>query len=170
MPRSALAELAAPTEISFQLELFADIEIEVQALAAAHFQEVDGGVEPKRPFQLDADLMRYGSKCGNLRIYTARVDGQLAGYCTWNVQYDVESRGLFIATQGAWYTDPCFSANGLGLRLFKWSLKELKSLGVQCVFPHHRMQGRGTDERLGRWLCRQGAKLIKKEYSLWIGD
>jgi hypothetical protein len=170
MPRSALAELIAPTEISFQYELFSDIEGEVQGLATAHFFEVDGGVEPRRRFLIDADLMRYGSKCGNLRIYTARVDGLLAGYCTWNVQYDVESKGLLIATQGAWYTDPGFSSYGLGLRLFKHALRELKSLGVQCVFPHHRTQGRGIESRLGAWLVRQGAKLIKLEYSLWIGD
>lgn len=170
MPRSALAELVAPVEVTFQYELFAEIELEVDSLARAHFLEVDGGVEPRRPFRLDSGLMAYGSKCGNLRVYTARVDGLLAGYCTWNVQYDVESKGLLIATQGAWYTDPAFSQNGLGLKLFKWSLEELKSLGVQCAFPHHRMQGRGADERIGRWFERLGAKLIKKEYSLWIGD
>lgn len=170
MSRSALAQLIAPTEVSFSLELFSEIELEVDALARAHFLEVDGGVEEKRKFQLDLDLMRYASKCGNLRVYTARVDGVLAGYCTWNVQYDVESKGLLIATQGAWYTGPAFSAHGLGLRLFKWSLSELKTLGVQCVFPHHRMQGRGIESRLGRWFRRLGAKPIKIEYSLWIGD
>jgi hypothetical protein len=166
MPRSALAELAAPTEVSFQLEQFIDIELEVSGLADAHFEEVDGGVEPKRPFVIDSDLMRYGSKCGNLRIYTVRVDGELVGYCTWNVQYDVESRGLLIATQGAWYVSPAHA--GRGLRLYKHSLAELKALGVQCVFPHHRTQGRGA--ALQPWLVRQGAKLIKLEYSLWIGS
>lgn len=170
MPRSALAELVAPVEISFALQLFSEIEQEVQSLASAHFLEVDGGVEPRRKFEIDRDLMRYGSKCGNLRVYTARVDGALAGYVTWNVSYDVESRGLFIATQGAWYTDPGFSQHGLGLKLYKWSLAQLKSLGVQCVFPHHRTQGRGVEARLGLWLRRQGAKLVKYEYSLWIGD
>ena len=169
MSRSALAQAITPAEVTFQLEQFADISTEAEVLAQAHFLEVDDGVEPRRRFALDSRLMAYGSRIGNLRVYTARVDGQLVGYCTWNIQYDIESRGLLIATQGAWYTDPQFASHGLGLRLFKWTLNELKSLGVQCVFPHHRLQGRGTPERLGAWLQRLGAKPIKIEYSLWIG-
>lgn len=154
--------------IVLQLEQFAVIEQEVDALAKAHFREVDDGVEPRRHFELDSGLMTFGSKIGNLRIYTARVNEALVGYCTWNVQYDVESKGLLIATQGAWYMAP--GHGRLGLRLYKFTLDALRALGVRCVYPHHRLQGRGDIDRLGPWFQHLGAKPIKIEYSLWIGD
>jgi hypothetical protein len=39
---------------------------------------------------------------------------------------------------------------------------------VQCIFPHHRTQGRGA--RIGRFFMRRGAKHIQQTYSLWIGN
>jgi len=151
-------------------ESFLAIAGELSSLAIAHFEEVDGGVEPRRRLALDLATLSKMDQLGAMRVYTARAGEAktLVGYCTWNVEFDVESYGLLIARQGAWYVSP--KAPGAGLRLFKFALADLKRAGVKCTFPHHRLQGRGTEARLGAWFRRLGAKPIQLDYSLWIGD
>jgi hypothetical protein len=148
-------------------EPFASVWPEVQELGQQHFDEVDGGVEPKRRFALDAPALHDMSKRGILVILTARLDGRLAGYFTWNVLPDVESAGLLVAYQGAWFVSPS-APNKTARMLWDRSVAELKLAGVQNIFPHHRTQGRGAG--LGKFFTRRGAKAIQTTYSLWIGD
>lgn len=142
-----------------------DLWAELRPLAESHFEEVDGDVEPNRRFDIDADLMQLIQDAGVLRLVTARQDGKLAGYFTWNVQPDVESKGLIVGMMGAWYVSPGHPRAAFDL--FSASREILRAAGVQCIFPHHRVQGRGAN--LGRFFEHQGAKLIQKTYSLWIG-
>lgn len=139
---------------------------DAEALATAHFEEVDGGVEPKRPFKLDTGFMQRLYDGGVLKLFTARIDGRLVGYYTWNVTSDVESQGLLIAQQGAWYVAPGHPR--IAGKMFDTAVSELRAIGVQCIFPHHRAQGRGA--AIGRFFQRRGAKKIQDTYSLWIGD
>ncbi len=141
---------------------------EFTALGAAHFAETDDGVEPKRRYALDGKMMAAMCKCDALRIWSARIpgSGELIGYITWTVTPDVESAGLLIAMQGAWFVRPGNPRVGFGL--FTHSLAELKMAGVKLAFPHHRLQGRGAG--LGRFFRRLGGKQIQHTYSLWIGD
>ena len=139
---------------------------EAEPLATRHFEEVDGGVEPRRRLNLDTAFMQRLADGGVLKLFTARVDGALVGYYTWNVTSDVESAGLLIAQQGAWYVEPGRTA--VACRMFDFAVGELKKMGVQCVYPHHRAQGRGA--HIGRFFVRRGAKKIQDTYSLWIGE
>lgn len=139
---------------------------EAKPLAEAHFLEVDGGVEPKRRFKLDCRLMQALHDADALKIVSARRGDRLVGYFSWQITPDVESEGLMIAQQGAWYVAP-----GCGLvaaKMFDASVRALKACGVQCIFPHHRVQGRGAN--IGRFFQRRGAREIQRTYSLWIGD
>lgn len=141
---------------------------EVGRLAEEHFDEVDGGVEPRRKLKLDVPRLRAMSLMGCLLIVTARRDGRLVGYYTWQIMPDVESEGLLIAQQGAWFVTRAAGSVNLGYRMFERSIAELKLMNVKMIFPHHRLQGRGT--RLGRFFEMFGAKPIQHTYSLWIGD
>jgi hypothetical protein len=151
----------------FQVEPWSDkFYTEVISLAEAHFEEVDGGIEPNRKLNLDTRIMQAASDAGSLILLTARKNGELVGYYTWQIALDVESAGLLIAQQGAWYV-----ATGhpkAAFKLFDKSVIELRKRGVKCIFPHHRTQGRGKD--LGKFFKRHGATLIQHTYSLWIGD
>lgn len=138
---------------------------DAESLATDHFEEVDGGIAPNRRFKVDEALMRLISDAGALKIVTARKADQLVGYYTWNVTQDVESEGLLIAQQGAWYVAPGHPR--VALQMFHKSVEALRALGVQCIYPHHRTQGRGAS--LGKFFKRQGAKEIQHTYSLWIG-
>jgi hypothetical protein len=139
---------------------------EMRPHAEAHFAEVDGGVEPRRKFRLDEPLMKAIADAGSLKTVIARHDGSLVGYYTWNIAPDIESAGLLIAQQGAWYVDPGHPR--VAVMMWDVAIASLKALGVQCVFPHHRMQGRGA--HIGRFFKRRGAKKIQDSYVLWIGD
>jgi len=153
--------------VSISVEPWGDtFAAEVDALARAHFAEVDGGVEPRRPYALDHALMAMIDHAGALLLVAARNGSKLVGYITWNITPDVESAGLTIAQQGAWYV---VSGNPrVAVSLFDASISELKARGVQCAYPHHRAQGRGAN--LGRFFARRGALLTQHTYSLWIGN
>jgi hypothetical protein len=138
----------------------------MQASANCHFEEVDGGVEPKRTFRLNLALMQAMADAGSLKVIIARKAGELVGYFTWSILPDVESEGLVIAQQGAWFVQP--GNPTAAHRMFRASVQMLRGFGVQCIFPHHRTQGRGAN--IGRFFKRQGAKEIQRTYSLWIGD
>lgn len=140
---------------------------EAEALAQEHSAEVDLGVEPKRPHRVDSGLMEKLYQAGILKCFALRApSGRLLGYLTWQVMLDPESQGLVMAQQGAWYVAP---GHGRAARaLFSESLLFLRAFGVQHVFPHHRLQGRGKG--IGRFFQRLGAKEIQHTYSLWIGD
>lgn len=138
---------------------------DADALARKHWDEVDGGVEPRRRYAPDAAKMKAMNALGIMQIITARKAGELVAYATWNISPDVESMGLIIAQQGAWYASP--GVPTAGYRVFEFSIAWLRSLGVQMIYPHHRTQGRGSD--LGPFFRRWGAKHIQSTYSLWIG-
>jgi hypothetical protein len=148
-------------------EPFAAVWPEVQVLTQKHYEEVDGGVEPKRKHAVDAAAMHAISKAGVLVVLTARLDGVLVGYFTWNIQNDIESKGLKIGLQGAWFVSPD-APRRTAVWLWERSVREMQAMGVQCIFPHHRTQGRGAN--IGKFFMRRGAKPIQTTYSLWIGD
>lgn len=149
-------------------EPWIDVRDEIEPLARAHFNEVAGELEPKRQFGLDRGVMETLAKLGVLRVWVARVNGQVAGYCTWNISNDPESNGMLMADQGGWYVTPRYKQAGLGLGLLRAGLAGLKSAGVQNVLLHYRMAGRG-DARLGHVFRRLGAVPHESRYSLWIG-
>lgn len=156
-----------PLPVQLAREQFAEVWPEVEELAKWHASEVgDGAVEPRRRFALDAERLTAASAAGALLVYTARRGSKLIGYLTWQPSWDVESRGLLVAFQGAWFVAP--GNWGVAHKLFLHSLADMKLLGIRCCFPHHRLAGRGRG--LAKFFLRWGAKPMKQEYILWIGD
>jgi hypothetical protein len=148
------------------IEPFQHFWREAKPLAEAHSAEVDSDVEPRRKFKVHEAGMEAMQDAGCLRVFALRKNRELVGYLTWQISLDLESEGLVIAQQGAWYVAP---GNARGAhKLFTESVSTLRLMGVKHVFPHHRTQGRG--DSLGRFFKRQGAKEIQHTFSLWIGD
>lgn len=156
---------AAPQGLVVGLESWDDFWPEVDALWREHWHEVDEGVESRRRYAPDIARMRAMQVLGIMHIITARRAGRLVAYATWTISPDVESMGLIIAHQGAWYAAP--GVPTAGYRVFEFSIAWLRSLGVHMIYPHHRTQGRGS--QLGAFFKRWGAKHIQSTYSLWIG-
>lgn len=155
------------SEYHVQIEPWTDeFWSDAKILAESHFEEVDGDIELRRQLNVDTEIMKMLSDSGVLLLITARKNSKLIGYYTWQIMPDIESAGLLIAQQGAWYVNPGHPK--IAVQMFDKSVKELKKRGVKCIFPHHRSQGRGKD--IGKFFKRRGAKLIQHTYSLWIGD
>jgi hypothetical protein len=152
--------------VVFAWEPWASVWPEGEALAKAHFNEVEGMLAVKRPCRVNAPAMVEAERLGALRVVGARVLGRLVGYCTWTLMPDPESAGLIMANQGAIYVDPQFA--GIGYRMVTFALPGLKAAGADYALMHHRMLGRGA--RLGVWFRRLKATLIKHEYYLWLRD
>jgi hypothetical protein len=131
-------------------------------LAKAHFSEVEGDLVLVRPYHPAVDVLRTLNERDIFRIITARRDGELIGYYTWTVMPDVESAGLLVAMQGAWYVKPGHPR--VAYDMFLASMRILKASGVQGLYPHHRVLGRGRG--LGKFFRRHGAVPTKCEYYL----
>lgn len=156
-------------EFTVALEPWAVMWPEARALAERHWEEVNSGVEPRRGLKVDERRMALCYDAGCLKLLVARsseAPWPMLGYFTWMLTPDLESEGLLIAQQGAFYVSPGHPR--VALALARESILALRALGVQHIFPHHRLQGRGTG--LGKFWKRQGAKLIQHTYSLWIAQ
>lgn len=151
--------------VRIRREPFEAIWPALEPMVRAHALEV----EPDSPRRIKVDVPRMiqADRLGILMCFTLRVDGELKGYCSWNLAWDLESEGLPIATQGAWFAEED-APWGSAAKLFVLSIDELKRAGVQCVFPHHRMLGRGA--KIGRFFKSLGAVPTQETYMLWIGE
>ncbi len=158
------AEGAESRFVAVAVEPFRALWPELDGLTREHALEVEP--ESPRKFQLDVGRMVEANAAGAVRIWTLRVNGELVGYVSWNLQWDLESAGLPIATQGAWFVSKGVPW-GAAAKLFGESLEGLRAIGIQCVFPHHRDRGRG--KAIGRFFKGLGAIPIQSTYMLWIG-
>lgn len=154
--------------VTIKTEAWPSVWPEIDALFAEHFGEVEGDLAINRPYRLNEAQMRALDDSGHLHITTARVGGDLAGYCMWMVSEDVESAGMLIAQHGPWFVRRQFASLLLGPKLFDASIESLRKRGVKCAFPHHRLMGRGR--KLGAFFKRRGAVEIQHTYSLWLGE
>jgi hypothetical protein len=160
------AEAVPQRFVRVMREPFTAIWPAISGMVEAHAKEVEPEGTP-RQIKPDIPKMIQADRLGIIIWFTLRVDGELKGYCSWNLSMDLESEGLPIATQGAWFVEEG-APWGSAAKLFMVSLDELKRTGVQCVFPHHRMQGRGV--RLGKFFQSLGAIPTQQTYMLWIGE
>lgn len=87
---------------------------------------------------LDIDLASYlkAEEIGALRCYTARVDGQLVGYCVLFVRHNVRYRSSLQAVQDVLYLDPRYRGRSLGVRLILFAERALQAEGVQVIYQH----------------------------------
>lgn len=156
-------------DVVIAAEPWATAQPECRALQAAHFAEVEGPLAKLRPYRLNEALMQRAADAGMLHAIVARVDGVFAGYLTWTISDDPESMGMLKAEQGALYVDPAYARHRLMDRMVAFSTPYLRARGVQCLFMHHRLLGRGA--RLGLWFRRRLRAIeIKHEYFVWIGE
>ena len=162
------ARIGGASDIVISQEPWGSLWPEIDSLGAEHFSEVEGDLAKNRPYRLDEPAMCAAAAAGAIRITSARVGGELAGYCMWNISRDIESAGMMIATHGPWFVKPKFAHLALGPKLFDASLADLRTIGVKNAFPHHRLEGRGV--KLGAFYKRRGAVEIQRTYSLWLGE
>jgi len=165
--RAELVErLAAPAPfVSVGEERWGDVADAMLAMSEGHFAEategLDGGFNPDRAALAAIDA------AGLWRCFLARVDGALAGYCTWVRDVSIESDMPPTMVHGPFYVAPEHRAHRLGLRLLDVSRRTFEREGIAVLRLHHTMHGRGV--RAGRLYQRLGAVEYQREYLWRIG-
>lgn len=138
---------------------------DAEPLAVQHSLEVNAGERHGHPFKVNVSMIRDMERTGTFRVLTARINGQLVGYLTWTFTPDVESEGVLLADQGAWYVAP--EARGVGRKMLDFSIEELQAAGIHSLQLHHQLNGRSA--RVGTLFKRMGAIEHQHRYTLWIG-
>jgi len=131
---------------------------ELEVLAAEEQVEV----QEIRPFRPDWKSMITLNESGIFRVLVARVNGEMIGYFSWLLDFDLESRGTLIANQSTWYVKPRHAV--VAVRMLDMALEEIRKAGVEFTYLHHTVTGRGSN--LGRLFERRGAELLGYNYVL----
>lgn len=150
------ASLASRLAIGF--EKISDVWPELLGLALQEQNEIN----EQRPFNPDWKSMRILNDQGIFQLLTARVDGRMVGYFTWLLDFDMESKGVLVVNQTAWFVEKGHPI--VGVKMLDRAISEFKRIGVEFAYFHHTVSGRGA--KLGRLFESRGAKLLGYNYSL----
>lgn len=136
-----------------------------QALGAVHHVEASAGLEG--PFRLNRAALAEMERIGVWRIFIARVDGEIAGYCCWTHETNLEADAVPTMAHGPFYVAPQFKRHRLGARLLAESRRVFEVCGYKVLKLHHTMHGRGA--RAGRLYESMGAVEFQREYIWKLG-
>lgn len=150
--------------VIIQREKFIDIEGELPALFARHYDEM--------PFDksadLDMDYSRY-EKLEDLNVLhclTARIEGEIVGYFFNMVVPHLHHKGVIMSASDIVFVLPeNRNGTGAGLKLIKRGIEEMKALGVKKINMAARV---GT--QLNKLLPLLGFEHIENNYLLTIGE
>ena len=92
---------------------------------------------PDLPLDIDwARLLRHEAE-GIYRIWTARVNGTLAGFVAFYVQTHMYHKTVLAAVDGGHYLAPDFRGNGMvGWRMWRSAKAALIEEGVRFIMAH----------------------------------
>lgn len=165
--RAELAErLATHTPfLTVGEERWSSVADKCQALGVTHHAEASAGIEGE--FRLNREALAQMEAAGLWRVIIARVDGEIAGYCCWTHEVNLEAAAKPTMAHGPFYVAPQFKQHRLGMRLLAVSRKTFEAAGYKVLRLHHTMYGRGA--RAGRLYEAMGAVEYQREYVWEIG-
>ncbi len=138
--------------VTLQVEDFDTWLRDAVGLFREHLVEV--GESPDNWKGKNIPLMRNIWKAGALQIMTARCNGRMLGYLMTIIAPSLESAALVSAANTTFFVST--DAPGLGVKLQRAALAELKARGVGEV--HMQAGVRGSGQRLGTIFRRLGAQ------------
>lgn len=147
-------------------ERWADVADAIDAMGAGHHAEISAGSEGA--FGLNRAGMQQLADAGVLRVFVARIDSTLAGYCMWTHEVNLEAAAPPpTVVHGPFYVAPEHTRHHLGRRLLEVSREAFAQAGYRRLRLHHTMHGRGA--RAGKLYQSLGAVEYQREYVLPIG-
>lgn len=129
-------------------------------------REEQAEIEEERAFRPDWKSMTTLNNAGIFQVLTARIDGEMIGYFTWLLDFDMESKGTLIVNQTAWFVRKGHPITAV--RLFDKAISEFKRVGVEFAYLHHTIKGRGA--ALGHLFERRGARMLGYNYILALKE
>lgn len=119
--------------ITYQQEFLDSSKEESISLIEKHFDEV----YPSRDtfqFDMDWDIYEKLEGVGLLKIFTARDDGNLAGYLWVTISPNLHSKGNLIATDDGFFLDKPYRGKSVAARLIKFTEKCLSEDGIKVLY------------------------------------
>mgnify|MGYP001607900475 CR=1 FL=1 len=117
--------------MNYQQEAVADVLDEIRPLLDMHWREVSH----YQDIQLRPDWDFYCTAQG-IRLYTARDEGRLIGYCVFFVSHNKHYMDSMQAVQDILFVHPEYRGSRAGYRLIKFCDEQLRQEGCQVVYQH----------------------------------
>lgn len=152
--------------MTIQKEDFSSFFRDGQHLFKHHLADV--GENPDNAHLKNIELMQRLDDLGNMQIITARSNGRMFGYLMTIISPSLERGGDFrSAIHTTFYASPD-GPLGLGLKLQRAALAELKARGIDEVF--FRAGPRGSGPKMGSLYRRLGAQDDGRLFRLSLKD
>ena len=115
----------------------------------AHFKDI--------PLEVDWEAYAAAEVAGRLRLYTARIAGELVGYCAYFVNFNPHYKSSLQAVQDVIFLAPEHRNASVGGHLLLFSEGLLRAEGVQVVYQHSKAR---ADLDMGPLLKRRRYELV----------
>lgn len=141
-------------DYEFREESFTEILEQIKPTLALNHAET--GIY-NMPFNPDYDRYLYLDKCGDLKFYVARFEGQIAGFAIFFIDTEIQQKEVRSATQSVNYV--CRNHRGMGYAFMKFCDDILRKQGINSVWRQA-----STKHDIGKVYERMGYTLIEKSY------
>ena len=150
--------------IKYQQEFVSQVEEEIKPLIAAHWEEVE---DYQSYIKLDPCWESYYALelQGNLKVFTARSEGKLAGYFVSVVNHNIHHKSHLFASCDVVFLHKDYRKGLTGIKLIKFSESCLKSDGVSVLVINSKV--RSPLRKILTWLK---FKPSECSYSKYLGD
>lgn len=120
--------------LTFQRERAVDLWEEAMPLFEKHYKEICH----YKDLKLNPDVENYNAleEAGAIRCYTARMNGDLIGYCVWFLKYNPHYRDSLQALQDVLFLLPEYRGTRAGLKLIRYCEDRLREENVQVIYHH----------------------------------
>ena len=147
----------------FARETLSDVRAELEPILRRHYEEI---AWKRDRIPLDVDWEKYDlcEKNGSLEVYTARIDGKLAGYSAYFISRHPHYKQTIYAQNDVLYIDKPYRGRQ-GMEFIRWCETQLKARGVQVHGLH-----------VKKWFdwsamaVRMGFEPMDTILMKWIGD
>ena len=148
---------------SYAEESFSDVKVDIRPLLESHWSE-SGTHQDK--IEVDPDWKAYELAYihGFLKIYTARKNDSLIGYCIVNVVPNLHSKNNITASCDLIYVLPEMRKGMIGYKLIQFAEADLKDKGVSVFNISTRV-----DAPFDSLMQRMKYNLVERSYSKYIG-
>jgi GNAT superfamily N-acetyltransferase len=160
MMRDLNSEKIKGGEIVIREETLAELERDGKEMFMRHCVEVGESAENWETKNIP--LMHELNRAGQYQVMVGRCNGKVFGYLATLVTPTLESRTAVVAEHRMFYAAEEFP--GLGLKLQRAAIRQLRARGVREVFM--RAGVRGSGRRLGTLYRRLGAEEFGEVYRL----
>ena len=106
----------------------------LEVMFPAHYDELC--VTKEFPLDPDYDAYRKIADSGNLVCVVCMDDNEVVGYIVFIVQPHLHYKSCLTAFEDIYYVKPEYRKGRIGIRLFQYAEKVLKSAGVNRIIMH----------------------------------